>query len=234
MHPQRLPSLWAQAAFHIKSCIFPGVDLWVPWPTECGGNASETSEPRSSRVGRITHFLLPATLALGAHPSKLSHQARRSPSHTEQPLEWELKGSTNSLGETAAQSAIRVVSFDAPAALRPQMTAAPVNRKRKNQPGFFLVTSRILRVKWLVFQVTIFSGGFLVSIDNYWGLIWVEIYFHKRENHCLHFMKFLLRLTFYYLSHTFIFPHLKMPLLNRIHSHTVNILSMSILGENAK
>ena len=156
MHPQRLPSLWAQAAFHIKSCIFPGVDLWVPWPTECGGNASETSEPRSSRVGRITHFLLPATLALGAHPSKLSHQARRSPSHTEQPLEWELKGSTNSLGETAAQSAIRVVSFDAPAALRPQMTAAPVNRKRKNQPGFFLVTSRILRVKWLVFQVTIF------------------------------------------------------------------------------
>lgn len=33
------------------------------------------------------HFLLLATLALGRHPSKLSHQARRSLSHSAQPPE---------------------------------------------------------------------------------------------------------------------------------------------------
>lgn len=156
MYPQRL--------LLVSTSCFSHQELPLPWSWplsaltnwNVGGNASETSGAQVFK-GWTNYTLSSSSNSCPQSPSsKLSHQAREAQAVLSSQLNGNWRAALTALGEIAAQPAIRTVSFDAPAALRPQMTAAPVNHKREKPTRFFLATSRILRIKRLVFQVTIF------------------------------------------------------------------------------
>lgn len=83
MHPQILP-------LPVSTSCFSHGELQLPWswPSEC----SDQQNAEEMHMGLLSsglqgtdklHFFLLATFALGHHPSKLSHQARRGAQATQ-------------------------------------------------------------------------------------------------------------------------------------------------------